>query len=170
MQPFINSCTYTNSCRSNACVRQPPKFRKLASHSVFHLTSNLSEFTLTSRKLFDQYVYAAELPLVAECRPVPYTYPALTCIFVRNRWYEFTKIFHDDCVPRPSDSGPHSTWNTADEVEVIATLRDERDNWRCAFCDRLFHPTKMCVLLTGLENCFRTYHNSTNYIQIWLYY
>jgi len=45
--PFIGNCTGTRSCRCNVCVRQAPSLRSLVSYTVFRLTFNLSEFTLT---------------------------------------------------------------------------------------------------------------------------
>ena len=49
IQRFVNKCTFprpyssfTNSCKCNLCLRQPHTLRDLATHSVFHLTFNLS--------------------------------------------------------------------------------------------------------------------------------
>jgi len=56
LRPFVSNCTNTYYCRYNACLRQPPSIRRLASHTVFHLTFNLSVFTLTKRTLYHQYL------------------------------------------------------------------------------------------------------------------
>ena len=56
LRPFVGNCTGTSSCRCNVCLRQAPALRSLASYTVFHITHNLSEFTLTHRILYQQYV------------------------------------------------------------------------------------------------------------------
>ena len=54
-QPFEGNCTYKSLCKRNVCLRQPPTLRGLASHTLFHLTFNVSEFTLTNRTPYHQY-------------------------------------------------------------------------------------------------------------------
>jgi len=51
-----------------------PLLRGLASHTVFHLTFNLSEFALTSRTLYRQYLCAVESNIVPEDKLVPLTF------------------------------------------------------------------------------------------------
>ena len=79
VQHFVNRCTfprsyydYPNSCKCNLCLRQPPTLRDLASHSVFHLTFNLSEFQLTARTLYLHYLHAANSQLVPEHKLIPH--------------------------------------------------------------------------------------------------
>ena len=64
IQQLVNKCTfphsystYPNSCKLNLCLRQQPTLLHLASHSVFHLTFNLSDFHLTARTLYHHYLY-----------------------------------------------------------------------------------------------------------------
>ena len=80
IQRFVNKCTfarsysdYPNSCKCNLCLRQPLTLRDLASHSVFHLTYNLSEFQLTPRTLYQHYLHAAISRLVPEHKLIPHT-------------------------------------------------------------------------------------------------
>jgi len=63
-QPFLGNCTHERSCECNVCSRQPPSLRRLASHTVFHLTLHLSNFTLTGRTLHHQYLFAMESNIV----------------------------------------------------------------------------------------------------------
>ena len=58
LQPMVGNCTPDPSCRCNVCLRPPPSLRNLVSHTVFHYTYNLSEFILTDRTLYHQYLYA----------------------------------------------------------------------------------------------------------------
>jgi len=73
VQPMVRNCTLDPSCRCNVCLRQPPSLRNLASHTVFHYTFNLSQFTLTDRTLYHQYLYAVESQTVSEENLVPDT-------------------------------------------------------------------------------------------------
>ena len=52
LDPFLPACTISSSCRCHVCLRQPPSLRSLASYTVFHITNNLSEFTLPSGTLY----------------------------------------------------------------------------------------------------------------------
>jgi len=143
--PFVGNCTNTCSCRCTVCQRHPPSLRSLASHPVFHLTFNLSEFTLTSRTLYYLYVYAAESGLVSDVKLVPHEFTSLHGTFVRNR-REIDKRFHDDCVI-PSDRywGTSYEEHFATRDEAIAMLCHERDNWWCAFCDGPLFKTTRCL-------------------------
>ena len=60
LQPMVGNSTLDPTCRCNVCLRQPPSLRNLASHTVFHYTFNSSQFTLTVRTLYHQYLYAVE--------------------------------------------------------------------------------------------------------------
>ena len=73
LQPMVGNCTSNPSCRYNVCLRQPPSLRNLASNTVFHYTYNLSEFILTDRTLYHQYLYAVESQEVSEDDLVPIT-------------------------------------------------------------------------------------------------
>jgi len=66
LQPFVYNCTYKRSCGFNVCLRQTPTLRGLASHTVFQLTFNLSQFILTNRTLYHQYIYEIESVIVPE--------------------------------------------------------------------------------------------------------
>jgi hypothetical protein len=73
-------------------------------------------------EMFDQYVYVAESPLVPECLLVPHTDLRLQCSFVKNIRCEFTKRFHDDCVPPSAQFWPtFHVKHCAIYDEVIAT-------------------------------------------------
>ena len=74
---FAGDCTNTFSCRCNVCVRQPRSLRSLASYTVFQLTFNLSEFTLSSRTLYHQYLCAAESGFASDLRLVPIEFTSL---------------------------------------------------------------------------------------------
>jgi len=67
LRQFIGNCTGTRSCTCNECLRQAPSLRSLAPYTVFHLPFNLSEFTLTHRTLYHQYVLVDRL--------IPPTFP-----------------------------------------------------------------------------------------------
>jgi len=52
---FVDNCNYERSCKCNMCLRQLLSLRGLASHTLFSLTFNLSEFILTSVTIYHQY-------------------------------------------------------------------------------------------------------------------
>ena len=145
LRPFIGNCTGTRSCRSNVYLRQAPSLRSLASYTVFHLTFNLSEFKLTRRTLYHQYVYAVKSDIVPFDRLIPLTFPKLQCTFVRDDRCDVRKRFHKACVIL---SGPY--WSTFYEEycdtkeEAIATLCTEKD-WWCDLCNRPLFKTTDCV-------------------------
>ena len=129
LQPFVGNCTKTYSCRCNVCLRQPPSLRSLASYTVFHLTFNLSAFTLTSKTLYYQYLYAAESGIVSDDRLVPHEFTSLYNNFVRDKRFEIGKRFHDDWVHpcyRYWSSSYVEHFATGDEA--IVTLCHIRDN------------------------------------------
>jgi len=98
LRPFIGNCTDTRSCRCNVCLRQAPSLRSLASYTVFHLTLHLSEFKLTRRTLYHQYVYAVKSNIVPVDRLIPRTFPQLQCNFVRYNPCDIRKRFHKACI------------------------------------------------------------------------
>jgi len=105
----------------------PPSLRSSASHTVFHLTFNLSQFTLTGRTLYHRYLYAVESNIVPEDKLVPLTFSPLKCTFVRNKRCAISKRFHNDCVI-PSERYSSTRYATfcASPEEAIATLCDEK--------------------------------------------
>ena len=101
LQPFVGNCTSYHSGRFNVCLRRPPSFRSLASHTVLQFTFNLSQFTLSGKTLFHQYLYAVESNTVSEEELVPLTFLTFSswkCTFVRDKRCESSKKFHHDCV------------------------------------------------------------------------
>ena len=111
--------------------------RSLASHTVFHLTFNLSQFTRTGRTLYHQYLFAVESNVVPEDKLVPLTFSPLKCTFVRDKRCVISKRFHTNCV-LSSERYWSTTYATlcASQAEAIATLCDKKDNWWCDFCYR----------------------------------
>jgi len=73
LQQFVGNCSSDRSCRCNVCLRQPQSLRNLASHTVFHYTFNLSQFTVSDRILYHKYLYAMESQKVSEDDLVPLT-------------------------------------------------------------------------------------------------
>jgi len=147
LQPFVGPSNGERSCGCNICLRQPLSLRNLASHTVFHLTFNLTSFTLTDKKLYHQYVYAVESNVVPDDRLVPLSFSHLICSFVRDKRHIFSKRFHDSCVI-PSER----YWSTA-YIELHATigeaitkLRQEKENLRCDFCARQLFKTRSCLI------------------------
>jgi len=78
---FIPECSDSTSCRCHVCLRQPPSLRSLASYVVFHITNNLSEFTLSSETLYHHYVRAVKSKIVPAERLITNTFPHLRCTF-----------------------------------------------------------------------------------------
>ena len=58
---FLPMCTASSSCKCHVCLRQPPSLRGLASYTVFPITANISEFTLTSESLYHNYIHAVRI-------------------------------------------------------------------------------------------------------------
>jgi len=98
IEPIVGNCTGERSCGCNVCLRQPPSLRNLTSHTVFHLTFNLTSFTLTDKTLYHQYRYAVESNVVPDGRLIPLSYSHLICSFVRDKRHTLSKRFHDACV------------------------------------------------------------------------
>ena len=76
IQPFVGC---------NVCLRQPPSLRNTTSHTVFHLTFNLSQFTLSGRTLYHQYLYAVESNVVPNDRLIPLSFYHVIYSFVRDK-------------------------------------------------------------------------------------
>ena len=150
---FVNNCAfppsyfnYPNSCKCNICLRQPPTLRDFASHFVFHLTFNLSEFQLTARTLYHHYLHAANSHLVPEHQLIPHTgicFRSATLITLCER----VNRFHEYCIPdRDVLWRSFDNEHCASYEEVIATLCYDRNRWWCAFCDGpLFIPAQCLV-------------------------
>jgi len=68
---FVPECTDSRSCRCHVCLRKPPSLRSLASYTLFHITNNFSEFTLSSETLYDHYLRAAKSKTVPVDRLIP---------------------------------------------------------------------------------------------------
>jgi len=149
LQPFVGNSTSDRSCRCNVSPRQAPSLSNLASHTVFHLTFNLSQFTLSGITLYHQYLYAVESTTVSEEELVPltvFTFSTLKCTFVRDKRCGSSKRFHNDCVI-PSDRYWPATYTMFCESpeEAIATLCDDKDDWWCDFCTRPLFKTRSCL-------------------------
>jgi len=145
-QPFIGNCTGTRSCRCNVFLRQAPSLRSLASYTVLHLTFNLTEFKLTHRTLYHQFVYAAESDIVPVDKLIPPTFPKLQCTFMQDMGCDVRKRFRKAGV---MPSGRY--WYTyieeycATREEAVATLCNEKDEWWCDFCTRPLFKTTECM-------------------------
>jgi len=107
---FIPMCTYSSSCRFQVCLRQPPSLRSLASYSVFHITNNLSEFTVSSKTLYQHYVRAVESNIVPIDRLIPDSLPHLRCTFARGKDSRSVKRYHKACVDPSQFPRVHSHW------------------------------------------------------------
>ena len=75
-----------------------PSLRSLASYAVFHITNNLSEFTLSSETLYHHYVRAVKSKIVPTERLIPNTFPHLRCTFARGMISPSVKRYHKACV------------------------------------------------------------------------
>jgi len=95
---FLPTYTGSSSCKCHVCLRQPSSLRSLASYTVFHITKNISEFTLPSRTLYQHYVRVVELYAVPIDRLIPRSFPKLSCTFMRAKDYCFRKRFRKACV------------------------------------------------------------------------
>jgi len=149
LQPMVGKRTSDPSCRCNVCLRQPPTLRNLASHTVFHYTFNLSQFTLTDRTLYHQYLYAVESQEVSEERLVPdtvHTLATLKCWFVLHKRCGDSKRYNRDFVS-PSERQCHTTYMMffEDAEEAIASLCDDIDVFWCNFCTMPLFKTRDCL-------------------------
>ena len=87
------------------CFRQHLSLRSLASYTVFRITNNISEFTLSSRTLYQHYVRVVELNIVPIDRLIPRSFPKLSCTFVRAKDCCFRMRFHKACVTPSHSTG-----------------------------------------------------------------
>jgi len=75
LDPFVPAFTGSSSCTCHVCLRQPLSLRSLASYTVFHITNNLSEFTLSSGTLYQHYVRTVESNIVPVDTLIPRSFP-----------------------------------------------------------------------------------------------
>jgi len=143
-KPFLPQCTDSSSCECNVCVRQPPSLRSPASYTVFHITANISEFTLTSYTLYDNYIHAVRSNLVPEDRLIPFTFPHLRCAFARGMGCR--RRFHKTCVdPALFPWYTHTDDYCYSRAEVIARLCDDRHEFWCDVCNKTLFATTDCM-------------------------
>jgi len=102
----MNACSfprsysdYQNSCKCNICLRQPPTLRDLASHSVFHLTFNLSVFQLTPHTQYQHYFHAANSHLLPENKLITHTGICLQATYAHHTLSDHENRFHEYCIP-----------------------------------------------------------------------
>ena len=146
--PFLPQCTASasSSCKCNVCVRQPPSLRSLASYTVFHITENLSEFTLTADTLYDNYIHAVQSNLVPEDRLIPFTFPHLRCAFARGLRSSTRRRFHKTCVdPTLFPWFTHTGEYCNSKAEVIERLRECRHEYWCDVCNKPLFATTDCL-------------------------
>ena len=142
---FIPECSDFISCRCHVCLRQLPSLRSLASYTVFHITNNSSEFTLSSETLYLHYVRAVKSKIFPVERLIPNTSAHLRCTFARGKDSPSFKRYHKACVD-PS----HFPWYTqtgeyCDSKDVvIARLYTDKYEWWCDFCDKPLFATAEC--------------------------
>jgi len=143
---FLPTCTASSSCKCNVCVRQPPSLRSLASYTVFHITANISEFTLTSENLYHNYIHAVRSNLVPEDRLIPFTFPHFRCAFARGMECSTRRRFHKTCVdaalfPWYTHTGEFCN----SKAEVIARLCNDRHAFWCDVCNKPLFATTDCM-------------------------
>jgi len=104
-------------------LRQPPSLRSIASYTLYHITRNLAEFTLTFETTYLHYLQAVKSNFVPADKLIPDSFPQLRCTFAWGRDYGGVKRYHKACVD-PS----HFPWYThtreygASKYEVIVRL------------------------------------------------
>jgi len=144
--PFLPMCTASSSCKCHVCLRQPPSLRVLASYTVFHITANIPEFTLTSENLYHNYIHAVRSILVPECRLIPFTFHHLRCTFARGMGSSTLQRFHKTCVdaalfPWYTHTGDYCN----SKAEVIAPFCNDRHEWWCDACNNPLFATTDCM-------------------------
>jgi len=143
---FLLTCTGSSSCKFHVCLRQPSSLRSLASYTVFHITNNISEFTLSSRTLYQHYVRVVELNIVPIDRLIPRSFPKLSCTFVRAKVCCFRKRFHKACVtPSQLYWYTHTEEYCATKEETIARLCTNGHEWWCDLCFKPLFATADCL-------------------------
>ena len=128
------------------CLRQPQSLRSLASYTVFHITNNLSEFTLSSGTLYQHYVRAVESNIVSIDRLIPRSFLKLSCTFVRASGCCINKRFHKACVtPSQFHWYTYTEEYYATKDETIARLCTDSYEWWCDLCYKPLFATADCV-------------------------
>jgi len=145
----VGNCNSDRSCGCNVYLRQPPSLRNITSQTVFHLTFNLLQFTLSGRILSPQYLYAVESITVSQEEEVPLTFftlSTLKCTLVWDKLCASSKNFQYECVI-PSDYYRPATYTMFLEnpEEANATLCDDKGDLWCDFCTRPLFKTRRCL-------------------------
>jgi len=144
--PFLPQCTASSSCKCNVCVRQPSSVRSLASYAVFHITTNIPEFTLTSDTLYNNYIHGVRSNLVPEDRLIPFTFPQLRCAFAWGMGCSTRRRFHKTCVdPALFPWYTHTGEYCDSKAEVIARLCNDRHEYWCDVCNKPLFATTDCM-------------------------
>ena len=147
VDPFLPEFTDSSSCRCHVCLRQPPSLRSLASYTVFHITNNLSEFTLSSEILYQQYVRALEFNIVRIDRLIPHSFPHLHCTFARAEGCRIVKRYHKACVDHSQfPCYTHTGEYFASKDKIIARFCTDKYEWWCDLCHKPLFATAECLL------------------------
>jgi len=150
--PFLPTCTAYSSCKCNVCVRQPPSLRSLASYTVFHITANISETTLTSDTLYHNYIHAVRSNLVPEDRLIPFTFPHLRCAFARGMGCSTRRPFHKTCVDllySPGTQTPASTATQRRRLLLACVMIGTNSDVMCAI-NHYSQPQNVCSANSAL--------------------
>jgi len=143
---FIPMCTNSNSCSCHVCLRQPPSLRSLASFTVFHISNNLSEFTLSSETVYQHNVRAVKSKIVPADRLIPDSFPHLCCTFARVPATPSVKRYHKDCVdPSQFPWYTHAGEYCSSKDKIIARLCTDKYEWWCGLCDKSLLATADCL-------------------------
>jgi len=143
---FLPICTASSSCKCRICLRQPPSLRSLAYYTLFHITRNVAEFTLTSETTYLHYMHAVKSNLVPADKLIPDSFLQLRCKFARSRDYGGVKRYHKSCVdPSQFPWYSHTGEYSASKDEVIARLCTDKHEWWCDLCDKPLFATAECL-------------------------
>jgi len=143
---FIPECSDSTSCRYHVCLRQPPSLRSLASFAVFHITNNLSEFTLSSEILYHHYGRSVKSKIVPAEKLIPITFPHLGCTFARDKDSPGVKRYHKACVDPSQFPWYTQTGEYCHSKDVVIDrLCTDKYEWWCDFCDKLLFATAGCL-------------------------
>jgi len=144
---FLPICVASTSCKCHICLRQPPSLRNLVSYTLFHITRNLAEFTLTSETTYLHYKQAVKSNLVPADKLIPDSFPQLRCTFAWGRDYGGVKRYHKACVdPSHFPWYTHTREYSASKYEVIVRLCTDKHEWWCDLCDKPLFATAECLL------------------------
>ena len=118
------------------CVSVTPRLCEV--YTVFHITYNLSEFTLYSRTMYQHYARAIKSNIVPVGRLIPRSFTTYSSTYVRAKDCSLSKRFHKACVTL---SKVH-WYNHNDEIcrskdETIARLYIDNNEW---WCDKSYKP------------------------------